>query len=122
METSDLVLSLEAELRLAARLLILPAAGECLACYVARMLGEFGCTGSRWVLHYRDLRTPRATALVRRLQDMGVYCDCQMFQNAYRPTLDLDSVAGIGELPPCLGVRAGSTRPCTNWQRIRRGW
>ena len=86
METSDLVLSLEAELRLAARLLILPAAGECLACYVARMLGEFGCTGSRWVLHYRDLRTPRATALVRRLQDMGVYCDCQMFQNAWRPS------------------------------------
>ena len=27
-----------------------------------------------------------------------------------------------GELTPCTGVRLGSTQPCDNWERRRRGW
>ena len=35
---------------------------ECLLCFVARMLDDFGCdTTLRFVKHYRDLRAPRAT-------------------------------------------------------------
>lgn len=41
-----------------------PQDRECLACYVRRMLIEFGCDNKlRWALHWRDFRAPRASAL-----------------------------------------------------------
>jgi hypothetical protein len=46
--------------------------GECVYCYVARMLDEFGCNERlRWAVRFRDLTAPRATALESRLGDMG---------------------------------------------------
>src|SRR4051794_40848267 len=58
---------------------------ECLCCYVARMLDEFPCDGSlRHALHYRDVIAPRATALARRLGNLGGYCDCEIFLNGYQ--------------------------------------
>ena len=49
-------------IRSMARRLTQPRAGECLVCYVARMLDEFGCdTTLRFARNYRDQVAPRAT-------------------------------------------------------------
>ena len=61
-----------------------PEPGECVLCYVHRMLVNFGCDGRlRFAAHYRDVRAPQATALERRLGSVGGYCDCEIFLNGY---------------------------------------
>jgi len=61
-----------------------PEPGECLLCYVHRMLVEFGCDCRlRFAAHYRDVRAPRATGLERRLGNSGGFCDCEIFLNGY---------------------------------------
>ncbi len=110
-----------------ARELTHPRAGECLVCYVARMLGEFGCdTTLRFAQSYRDLRAPRATALEQRLGSMGGFCDCEIFVNGMRlaphlRTYDADGEEVTTGLPACAGVRRGSTQGCSCWVRRRRG-
>lgn len=52
---------MEQELRVLSVAITEPLPGECLVCYVVRML-DFGCKGHRWLERYRDLRAPRATA------------------------------------------------------------
>jgi hypothetical protein len=81
---SDLapVLHIERELRHLAVELTQPKPGECLHCYVYRML-EFGCTGLRWAKRYRDLNAPRASALERRMMSKGAGCDCEIFMNGW---------------------------------------
>lgn len=105
-----------------------PRAGECVACYVARMLDEFGCDDTlRFALRFRDLCAPRATALPRRLGQMGGYCDCEIFLNGLALSdeplrNDEDgNLTGPDSPPTCRRVRKGSTQPCTNWMRRRRG-
>lgn len=114
-----------------------PRPGECLLCYVYRML-EHGCTGLRWARLYRDLRAPRATALERRLGDRGGFCDCEIFLNGFdlrpeylvpeREYVDADGVVTSTDpmypslMPACLGARRGSTRPCGLWAARTRGW
>jgi Protein of unknown function (DUF2695) len=141
MDTESLVTDTERELRILATALTDPHDGECLLCYVHRML-EFGCTGLRWAVRYRDLRAPRATAFEARLGRMGGYCDCEIFLNGYEPAHELwtpsreheedeedeedgvtyvDDVEWPEQLPACRGVRAGSTQGCTLWVRQRRG-
>lgn len=107
-----------------------PADGECLCCYVARMLREFGCADTlRFAQHYRDVCAPRAVALERRLGDMGGYCDCEIFLNGMELAEQLcrydehDDRAWPAELPDCQGARRGSTKSCGNWVRQSRyGW
>jgi hypothetical protein len=121
--------------------------GECLCCYVARLLDESPCDGSlRHALRYRDLAAPRATALDKRLGQIGGYCDCEIFLNGYQllgsdeyaedePDVDdedvdepaylavvaaLEPTSSAEPLPACQGVRRGSVKPCGNWVRIRR--
>ncbi len=147
MNPESLVADTEHELRLLASALTEPRPRECLLCYVYRML-EHGCTGHRWTARYRDLRAPRATGLERRLGQRGGYCDCEIFMNAYEPVRRLwtvptapssppadgpvdgyddeaepeeDELVPPDELPPCLGVRAGSTQGCAHWVRQWRG-
>jgi hypothetical protein len=135
MNTEPLVTNTENELRVLSSALTDPRDGECLLCYVYRML-EHGCTGLRWALRYRDLRAPRATALEGRLGQKGGYCDCEIFMNAYQPVHELWTPGreydegGMTywvdpeppeQLPPCRGVRAGSTKGCTLWVRQYRG-
>ena len=97
-----------------------PHEGECLFCYVYRML-EFGCLPYRlaWARQWRDLRAPRATNLERRLGARGGFCDCEIFLNGWQPRdLVLDGngdYAYPATMPPCRGVRRGSTRPCPLW-------
>jgi hypothetical protein len=120
---SDLapVLHIERELRHLALEITQPKPGECLHCYVYRML-EFGCSGLRWARRYRDMMAPRATALDKRLMSKGACCDCEIFMNgwslrrAYR-TYDPEGeeYEYPEELPDCKGVRAGSVQPCGLW-------
>jgi hypothetical protein len=137
MDTESLVTDTERELRILSTALTEPHERECLLCYVHRML-EYGCTGLRWAVRYRDLRAPRATAMERRLGEKGGYCDCEIFLNGYEPAPELwtqpqeyeeDGVSCIDDaeppdqLPACRGVRTGSTQGCTLWVRQRRrGW
>jgi hypothetical protein len=88
-----------------------PRDKECLACYVSRMLEEFGCDNQlRWVRRWRDACAPRATALERRMEGKGGFCDCEVAYNVYPEQMLYDDAA---DLPPCLGVsRRGSTSPC----------
>ena len=105
-----------------------PAPGECLMCFVARMLGDFGCdTSLRWAQRFRELRSPTATGRERRLGHVGGVCDCEIFLNGYRLVRELlvrnlatDELEAPAEPPVCAGVRRTSTRPCANWQRRTR--
>ena len=130
---TDMTIAAVAErlVREAAQTLSLPMTGECLQCYVARMLGEFRCNRTlRFAEAYRDRQAPRATALLERLATVGACCDCEMFLNAWLPHPSLwspgreeviDGITYRDEpeppevLPPCGGVRRGSTQPCDLW-------
>jgi hypothetical protein len=87
-----------------------PGDRECLACYLLRMLGEFGCDGShRWVERWRADQAPRATSLLGRLGRQGGCCDCEVAMNVYPDRLPED---GTPPLPCSLVTRRGSTKPC----------
>lgn len=104
-----------------------PAPRECVVCYVARMLDAFGCdTTLRWAMRFRDLRSPTATGLGRRLGAVGGFCDCEIFLNGYQLARELlvrdvrtDELEAPAEPPACAGVGRTSTRPCANWTRWR---
>jgi hypothetical protein len=99
---------------------------------------EFGCDNQlRWAGRFRDLQAPRATGLEARLGRVGGFCDCEIFLNGFELAPELwvrpepvedDGIVFQGDphhpepLPPCRGVRRGSTRGCTLWVRLRRGW
>jgi hypothetical protein len=118
----------EQYVRSLARSLTRPGACECLACYVLRMLNEFGCDSTlRWAAAFRDERAPRATALEGRLGNMGGFCDCEIFLNGLRRVPHLRTYDELGDeaagepMPVCAGVRRGSTQGCAHWVRRRRG-
>jgi len=85
-----------------------PGERECLRCYLMRMVTAFGCDNThRWAARWRDLRAPRASALLDRLADLGGCCDCEVLFNVYPNYPEADQIL------PCAGVwRAGSTQPC----------
>ena len=129
MSENGVVDEVEEFLRERSRELTTPRPGECLACFVARMLRSFGCdTTLRWAQEFRDHRAPRATALERRLENMGGFCDCEIFLNGISMVdrlLVTNPATGEPErwpeeLPSCEGVRSGSTRWCGVWERVRR--
>jgi hypothetical protein len=124
------VLHIERELRHLSAQITQPRAGECLHCYVYRVL-EFGCAGLRWAKRYRDLKAPRATALDRRLMSKGAGWDCEIFMNGWSLRREYKVYDPEGEeylypeqLPECKGVRAGSVQPCGLWivQSYRDWW
>jgi len=137
MDTDPVVTDLERELRALSHELVDPRERECLLCYVHRMLA-LECSGLRWATRYRDLRAPRATDLEGRLGQVGGFCDCEIFLNGYQPAPELWTPAQEHRegdrrwwsdpepperMPPCLGVRRGSTQGCALWVRQRRrGW
>ena len=69
--------------------------GECLACYLQRMVHEHGCTEHRFVTAYRDRAAPRATALRARLERLGGFCDCEVLLNAYVTVAELEAEARL---------------------------
>jgi len=85
-----------------------PRDGECLRCYLLRMLTAHGCDGThRWTIRWRDARAPRATGLLRKLARRGgCCCDCEVIFNVWRD-YEEDEVN-----LPCAGVPVGATEPC----------
>lgn len=135
MNTIDL--DAEQFIRDEANRIFMPEEGECLACYVSRLLVELGCDHSlRFARSFRDQRAPRASSLERTLRNSGGFCDCEVLWNVFEPAAALWSQAYWEEdadghetwvdaeppekMPPCATVRRGSTKPCTQWQRQRR--
>jgi hypothetical protein len=102
-----------------------PAPRECVACYVARMLADEPCDGTlRWAVRFRDLSSPTATGLERRLDHVGGRCDCAILLTGYRLARHLlvrdlatDELEAPEDPPVCAGVGRTSTRPCANWRR-----
>ncbi len=97
-----------------------PLPVECVACYVWRMLDEFGCNATlRWTRRWRDARARRATALEHRLARRGGCCDCELFLNIWVPSSPLTTEPSGTRFPPpkgpCRGVRRGSSQPCHLW-------
>ena len=125
MTETSIVTETERELRALATTLTTPRAGECLLCFVARML-TLGCdNGLRWATRYRDLCAPMATGLERRLGQVGGYCDCEILVNGYElrdgvPRPEDPDRSDPDPWPTCRGVRRGSTRGCDLWVRVRR--
>ncbi|MGY2875385.1 hypothetical protein ACVW00_002575 [Marmoricola sp. URHA0025 HA25] len=98
-----------------------PRPRECLACFVARMLEEFGCDCTlRFARHYRDVRAPRASGLERRLGSMGGFCDCEIFLNGLQRADLSREEDPAPPPPPCRGAQRGSTQACGLW--MRHGW
>jgi hypothetical protein len=136
MNPHNLIGDAEQELRTLSTELTEPGPEECLLCYVYRML-EYGCTGLRWACHYRDWRAPGASGLEDQLAQMGGYCDCEIFCNAYalapqhvipaqehhEDGVTYETDPGYPDpLPPCRGVPPGSTRGCELWLPMGWGW
>lgn len=101
---------------------VLPEPGECLPCFVSRMVAAQGCSDAlRWVEQFRVHRANRATALARRLTAQGAVCDCSVTQVVWRLSPGLWEWTEDGELlppleaPSCRGVRPNSTQPCAQW-------
>ena len=138
MSTNKLIDMTEDELRTMAAGLTDIRVGECMLCYVYRML-EFGCTGLRWATHYRDVRAPKVRDLDRKLGRMGGFCDCEIFMNAFEPSaaayssgvltsndaeIDEDAASEVDAewpavMPPCPGAAAGSIAGCSLWVYTR---
>ena len=102
---------------------VVPRPGECLGCFTHRMVLAGGCSnGLGWAEHYRLVRARRAVTLRRRLTALGARCDCEVIHEIWQPspvlwTRDPQSgdLAAPSVLPPCEGVRPGSTKPCSWW-------
>lgn len=117
---------LEVELLGLSELLTAPGKGECLFCYVHRMLSSYGCDNRlRWAKRWRDLRAPTATALERKLGSRGGYCDCEIFMNGWtaspsitRTDPETDDEIWPDPMPSCRGVRLKSTQPCVLWMQL----
>ena len=107
-EVPALATQIEADLVRLADGLTVPAARECLRCYLLRLIAEFGCDGSyRWTLRWMQGHCPRPASQLRQLESRGGFCDCEIVMNAFP---EYPPVPGP---LPCAGVsRRGSLRPC----------
>lgn len=100
-----------------------PRSGECVTCFVRRMVAARGCAGAlSWVERWRLARVRRATALVDRLRRRGAACDCAVVRRLWTLSAALwvpDPLTGEltepAEVPDCPGVRPNSTQPCEHW-------
>jgi hypothetical protein len=107
-----------------------PGRYECLACFVSRRVEAVGCDRTpHWTRWFRDIKSPTATALEKRLFAMEVWCDCRLTgpRGPYRMNRQLlirdlmtDELHPPDEMPDCAGVRRTSTQPCANWERRPR--
>ncbi|WP_164520387.1 DUF2695 domain-containing protein [Specibacter cremeus] len=102
-----------------ARERILP--GECLPCFVLRMILAAGCDSClTWVRRYRDERLPGAATLDHDLFRAGAHCDCHAVLVTYARREELWDVPHCPDCgmpqdkPPCMG--ASGQEPCGLWR------
>jgi hypothetical protein len=83
-----------------------PHPGECLRCYVRRMVSRRGCdNGLRWVRRWQGAAARARPGLIRQLERQGGYCDCEVVFNVFRenvpaPSAPLPACPGEGHPPP----------------------
>lgn len=88
-----------------------PGARECLRCYLRRVLESRGCDGTKtWTTRWVRRRAPRATELLRRIENLGgCCCDCEVLLNVWEE--QDDDVTG-----PCSGTgHEDPLVPCQTW-------
>lgn len=110
--------------------------GECLACYVTRMVFLHGCDGTwRFVEHHEATADEPAASSCAEWRRDGA-CDCAVYdlgfdlaEDVEEPVEHLDTggvpVVLHHEWPwpnphPCRGVGAGPGEPCSLWQPLER--
>lgn len=102
-----------------------PHEGECLACYVTRMVEAHGCDLTlRWSRLFRDAVAPADARLEHRLEAGGGTCDCEVPIVVWTlappwatgPPFGEESL-WPGSLPRCGGAATGSTAPCLLWEQ-----
>lgn len=106
-----------------------PLVGECVLCFLARVVGEHGCDGTlRGVVRFREVAAPDATGLEARLARRGEPCDGRVLSDGWQLTREAcvrdvhtDELSVPDPVPWCHGVRPGSSRPCGLWELRRRG-
>src|SRR4051812_8046515 len=65
--------------------LIVARPGECLYCYLTRMLEAFGCDNTlRWSERWREQQQTAYRWLMTWLRKNGGYCDCEVLFNVFR--------------------------------------
>jgi hypothetical protein len=81
----DIGIEAEQSIRILSQSLTQVHDGECLYCYLVRMIEEFGCAGThRFTERWRDAQPRHKPALVRWLQDNGgCCCDCEVVMNVF---------------------------------------
>ncbi len=58
--------------------------GECLFCYLVRMLEMFGCSGSHnWTLRWCDAQRSSTGWVLPWLRRRHGYCDCEVIVNVF---------------------------------------
>ncbi|MBC9734620.1 DUF2695 domain-containing protein [Nocardioides marmotae] len=94
---------------------------ECLLCFTTRQVLTEGCDHSRrWLELFRELRSPTATGLEKRIAT----CDCAtldrwtLARHLLVRDVHTDELGPPPEAPRCAGVGPTSTRPCGNWDRV----
>lgn len=99
-----------------------PVQGECVACFVRRMVERCACTGTLiWAEHWKRVRSPSASAFIGRLERRGAVCDCALVSVLWTLSPEHWTFTTSGELtapdvaPACAGVRPRATGPCGLW-------
>lgn len=108
-----------------------PRPGECLACFLHRMLAGRPCVGTFvWTDHYRVSRARRAVSLVDRLRSRGAACDCSVVDVVWWPsprargsgpgeTGHLTSTGPVAVPSLCGGEQTRPSQACDNWAARR---
>ena len=80
-----------------------PRDGECLRCYLRRMLPAHGCDGKhRLVKVWQRHRTEVGPGLLRWLDERDGFCDCEVVMNVFG-----DELADAPDPPPLCPHVAG---------------
>ncbi|MGH8888196.1 MAG: DUF2695 domain-containing protein [Acidothermaceae bacterium] len=58
--------------------------GECLYCYLLRMIGSFGCRGHRFTQRWIESQPRLHGWVIRWVERGGGYCDCEVIFNVFR--------------------------------------
>ena len=85
------------------------APGECMLCYVQRMILAHGCGGSRWRARWRRRR--RAVSA----PGTGYGCDCELFISRWQLRMDPQTGAPRWPVAGCAGAPADLQAPCAHW-------
>ena len=95
----EMARAVESEIADLAMQLTAPGSGECLRCYLLRLITEFGCDGTyRWTIRWRDVRASSPRSLLSLLSRRGGFCDCEVLMTVF------PDYPQVSAARPCTGV------------------